>query len=195
MVFDLTEEQIMIQEAARDFAKSEITPSTIHRDINAEFPADIVKKLGELGFLGMMVPPEFGGTGLDTISYVLAMIEVSKVDASVGVIMSVNNSLVCYGLEKYGSPFLKEKYLVPLAKGEKLGAFALSEPEAGSDATKQKTTADKDGDCFVLNGMKNWITNGTSADYFLVMATTDKAQGHKGITTFLVEKGTPVRTW
>ncbi len=191
MVFDFTEEQIMIQQAARDFAVSEIAPSVIRRDINAEFPTDIVKKLGELGFLGMMVSPELGGAGLDTISYVLAMIEVSKVDASVGVIMSVNNSLVCYGLEKYGTPYIKEKYLMPLAKGEKLGAFALSEPEAGSDATKQKTTADEDGDFYALNGMKNWITNGTSADYYLVMATTDKAQGHKGITTFLVEKGTP----
>jgi alkylation response protein AidB-like acyl-CoA dehydrogenase len=191
MVFDFTEEQIMIQQAARDFAQSEIAPSTIQRDINAEFPADIVKKLGELGFLGMMVPPEYGGAGLDTISYVLAMIEISKVDASVGVIMSVNNSLVCFGLEKYGTDYIKEKYLVPLAKGEKLGAFALSEPEAGSDATKQKTTADKEGDYYVLNGMKNWTTNGTTADYYLVMATTDKSLGHKGISTFLVEKGTP----
>jgi alkylation response protein AidB-like acyl-CoA dehydrogenase len=191
MVFDFTEEQIMIQQAARDFAQSEIAPSTIQRDINAEFPADIVKKLGELGFLGMMTQSEYGGPGLDTISYVLAMIEVSKVDASVGVIMSVNNSLVCFGLEKYGTPYIKEKYLIPLVRGEKLGAFALSEPEAGSDATKQKTTADKDGDYFVLNGMKNWITNGTTADYYIVMATTDKAQGHKGISTFLVEKGTP----
>jgi alkylation response protein AidB-like acyl-CoA dehydrogenase len=190
MVFDFTEEQIMIQQAAREFAQSEIAPSTIQRDINAEFPTEIVKKLGELGFLGMMVSTEYGGAGLDTISYVLAMIEISKVDASVGVIMSVNNSLVCFGLEKYGSPYIKEKYLVPLAKGEKLGAFALSEPEAGSDATKQKTTADKDGDYYVLNGMKNWITNGTTADYYLVMATTDKSLGHKGISTFLVEKGT-----
>ena len=191
MVFDFTEEQIMIQQTARDFAQSEIAPSTIQRDIDAEFPTEIVKKLGELGFLGMMVPTEHGGAGLDTISYVLAMIEISKVDASVGVIMSVNNSLVCFGLEKYGSPYLKEKYLIPLAKGEKLGAFALSEPEAGSDATKQKTTADKDGDFYVLNGMKNWITNGTTADYYLIMATTDKALGHKGISTILVEKGTP----
>jgi alkylation response protein AidB-like acyl-CoA dehydrogenase len=191
MVFDFTEEQVMIQQAARDFAQSEIAPSTIQRDINAEFPTDIVKKMGELGFLGMMVSSENGGAGLDTISYVLAMIEISKVDASVGVIMSVNNSLVCFGLEKYGSPYIKEKYLVPLAKGEKLGAFALSEPEAGSDATKQRTTATKDGDYYVLNGIKNWTTNGTTADYYLVMATTDKALGHKGISTFLVEKGTP----
>jgi alkylation response protein AidB-like acyl-CoA dehydrogenase len=191
MVFDFTEEQVMIQQAARDFAQSEIAPSTIQRDINAEFPANIVKKLGELGFLGMMVPSEYGGAGLDTISYVLAMIEISKVDASVGVIMSVNNSLVCFGLEKYGTDYIKEKYLVPLAKGEKLGAFALSEPEAGSDATKQKTTADKEGDYYVLNGIKNWTTNGTTADYYLVMATTNKSLGHKGISTFLVEKGTP----
>jgi alkylation response protein AidB-like acyl-CoA dehydrogenase len=191
MDFNFTEEQLMIQQTARDFAVSEIAPSAVERDIKAEFPYEIVKKLGELGFMGMMVPVEFGGAGLDTISYVLAMIEISKVDASVGVIMSVNNSLVCYGLEKYGSPYIKEKYLIPLAKGEKLGAFALSEPEAGSDATKQKTTADRDGEFFVLNGIKNWITNGINADYYLVMATTDKEKGHKGITTFLVEKGTP----
>ena len=191
MNFEFSEDQLMIQQSAREFAEAEIAPSTIQRDINAEFPSDIVKKLGELGFLGMMVPPEHGGAGLDTISYVLAMIEISKVDASVGVIMSVNNSLVCYGLEKYGSDYIKENYLTPLAKGEKLGAFALSEPEAGSDATKQKTTADKDGDFFIINGMKNWITNGISADYFLVMATTDKEKGHHGISTFLVEKGTP----
>jgi alkylation response protein AidB-like acyl-CoA dehydrogenase len=191
MDFNFTEEQLMIQQTAKDFAESEIAPSAVERDIKAEFPHEIVKKLGELGFMGMMVPVEFGGAGLDTISYVLAMIEISKVDASVGVIMSVNNSLVCYGLEKYGSPYIKEKYLIPLAKGEKLGAFALSEPEAGSDATKQKTTADRDGEFFVLNGIKNWITNGINADYYLVMATTDKEKGHKGITTFLVEKGTP----
>jgi alkylation response protein AidB-like acyl-CoA dehydrogenase len=191
MNFTLTEEQLMILESARDFAQSEIAPSTVDRDIAAEFPHEIVKKLGELGFLGMMVSPDYGGSGLDTLSYVLAMIEISKVDASVGVIMSVNNSLVCHGLEKYGSDYVKEKYLIPLAKGEKLGAFALSEPEAGSDATKQKTMADKDGDYYVLNGMKNWITNGINADYFLVMATTDKSKGHHGISTFLIEKGTP----
>jgi alkylation response protein AidB-like acyl-CoA dehydrogenase len=191
MNFDFTEEQLMIQESAKDFAQSEIFPTAVERDIAAEFPTDIVKKLGELGFLGMMVSPDYGGAGLDTISYVLAMTEISKVDASVGVIMSVNNSLVCYGLEKYGSDFIKQKYLIPLAKGEKLGAFALSEPEAGSDATKQKTTADKDGDYYIINGMKNWITNGLNADYFLVMATTDKSKGHHGITTFLIEKGTP----
>lgn len=191
MNFDFTEEQLMIQESARDFAQNEIAQSSVQRDINAEFPADIIKKMGELGFMGMMVSPDYGGAGLDTISYVLAMIEISKVDASVGVIMSVNNSLVCWGLEEYGSEYLKQKYLVPLAKGEKLGAFALSEPEAGSDATQQHTMADRDGDYFILNGMKNWITNGTTADYYLVMATTDKSKGHKGISTFIVEKGTP----
>jgi alkylation response protein AidB-like acyl-CoA dehydrogenase len=190
MNFDFTEDHLLIRDSAREFAESEIAPSTVERDIKAEFPAEIVKKLGELGFMGMMVPPEFGGAGLDTISYVLALIEISKVDASVGVIMSVNNSLVCFGLEEYGSDYIKEKYLIPLAKGEKLGAFALSEPEAGSDATKQKTTADKEGDGYILNGMKNWITNGISADYYLVMATTDKSKGHHGISTFIVEKGT-----
>ncbi len=191
MNFELTEEQLMIRDSARDFAQAEIAPSSIERDIKGEFPADIIKKLGELGFLGMMVPSEYGGAGLDTISYVLAMIEVSKVDASVGVIMSVNNSLVCHGLEKYGTDYIKEKYLTPLAKGEKLGAFALSEPEAGSDATHQKTTADKQDDCYSINGIKNWITNGQSADYVLVMATTDKSKGHHGISTLIVEKGTP----
>ncbi len=190
MDFNFTEEQLMIQQTARDFAISEIAPSAVERDMKAEFPYEIVRKLGELGFMGMMVSPEYGGAGLDTISYVLAMIEISKVDASVGVIMSVNNSLVCYGLEKYGSDYIKQKYLIPLAKGEKLGAFALSEPEAGSDATKQKTTADKNGDYFLINGIKNWITNGINADYYLVMATTDKEKAHKGITTFIVEKGT-----
>ncbi len=191
MNFNLTEDHLMIQESAKDFALNEIAPSTVQRDKSAEFPSEIVKKMGELGFMGMMVSPDYGGAGLDTISYVLAMIEISKVDASLGVIMSVNNSLVCYGLEKYSSDFIKQKYLVPLAKGEKLGAFALSEPEAGSDATKQKTTADKDGEYYVLNGIKNWITNGTTADYYIVMATTDKEKGHKGISTFIVEKGTP----
>lgn len=190
MKFDLTEEQLMIQQTAREFAETEIAPSSVERDKNSEFPYEIVKKMGELGFMGMMVSPEYGGAGMDTISYVLAMIEISKVDASVGVIMSVNNSLVCWGLEHYGSDYIKQKYLVPLAKGEKLGAFALSEPEAGSDATHQMTTADKDGDYYILNGMKNWITNGTTADYYLVVAQTDKSKGHKGITTFLVEKGT-----
>ncbi len=191
MDFELSEEQVMIQQTAREFAESEIAPSAVERDKNAEFPTEIVKKLGELGFMGMMVSPEYDGAGMDTVSYVLAMIEISKVDASVGVIMSVNNSLVCFGLEKWGSDFIKEKYLKPLARGEKLGAFALSEPEAGSDATQQQTTAVKEGDHWVLNGIKNWITNGQSADYHIVMAQTDKEKKHKGITAFVVEKGTP----
>ena len=189
MNFEFTEEQRMIQESAKDFAEKEIAPTAVERDKNAEFPTEILKKMGELGFMGMMVSPDYGGAGMDTISYVLAMIEISKVDASLGVIMSVNNSLVCWGLEEYGSEFIKKKYLSPLAQGEKLGAFALSEPEAGSDATKQRTTADKDGDFYLLNGIKNWITNGTSADYYLVVATTDKEKGHHGISTFVVEKG------
>lgn len=191
MNFEFTEEQLMIQQTAREFAESEIAPTAVERDKTAEFPFEIVKKLGELGFMGMMVSPNYDGAGLDTVSYVLAMIEVSKVDASVGVIMSVNNSLVCYGLEKWGSDYIKETYLKPLAKGEKLGAFALSEPEAGSDATKQHTTAYKEGDFWVINGIKNWITNGLNADYHLVVTQTDKDKGHHGITTFLVEKGTP----
>lgn len=191
MNFEFTEEQLMIQQTAREFAESEIAPTAVERDKTAEFPYEIVKKLGELGFMGMMVSPQYDGAGLDTVSYVLAMIEVSKVDASVGVIMSVNNSLVCYGLEKWGSEYIKETYLKPLAKGEKLGAFALSEPEAGSDATKQHTTAYKEGDSWVINGMKNWITNGLNADYHLVVTQSDKDKGHHGITTFLVEKGTP----
>ena len=188
MDFQFTEEHIQIRDAAKDFAENEIAPSSIERDINAEFPKEIIQKLGELGFMGMMVSPEWGGSGLDTVSYVLAMEEISKVDASVGVIMSVNNSLVCYGMEKWGTTEQKEKYLKPLASGQKLGAFCLSEPEAGSDATNQKTVAEKDGDFYILNGMKNWITNGTSADYYLVQAQTNKEKGYKGITTFIVEK-------
>lgn len=190
MNFDFTEDQLIIQESAREFAQAEIAPSSVQRDINAEFPAEIIKKLGELGFMGMIVSPKYGGAGLDTISYVLALIEICKVDASVGVIMSVNNSLVCAGLEKYGSDYIKENFLTPLAKGEKLGAFALSEPEAGSDATQQKTTAEKKDEYYILNGMKNWITNGKNADYYLVMAATDKEKGHHGISTIVVEKGT-----
>jgi alkylation response protein AidB-like acyl-CoA dehydrogenase len=188
MNFHFTEEQIQIRDAAKDFAENEIAPSSIERDINAEFPTDIIAKLGELGFMGMMVSPEWGGAGLDTVSYVLAMEEISKVDASVGVIMSVNNSLVCFGLEKWGTDEQKEKYLRPLSLGQKLGAFCLSEPEAGSDATNQKTLAEKDGDFYVLNGMKNWITNGTKANYYLIQAQTDKEKGYKGITTFIVEQ-------
>jgi len=188
MDFTLNEEHIYIQQTAREFAQNEIAPTAVERDIKAEFPSEIIKKLGELGFMGMMVSPEWGGSGLDTISYVIAMEEISKVDASVGVIMSVNNSLVCYGLEKYGNDSQKEKYLKPLASGEKLGAFCLSEPEAGSDATEQKSTADLDGDYYILNGMKNWITNGTKADYYLLQAVTDKSKGYRGISTFIVEK-------
>jgi alkylation response protein AidB-like acyl-CoA dehydrogenase len=190
MNFDFTEEQLMIRESAKDFAENEIAPTAVDRDINALFPEKIVKQMGELGFMGMMVSPDYGGAGMDTISYVLAMIEISKVDASLGVIMSVNNSLVCWGLEEYGSDHIKEKYLTKLASGEKLGAFCLSEPEAGSDATKQRTMADKNGDHFVLNGMKNWISNGQSADYHLIIATTDKEKAHRGISAFVVEKGT-----
>ena len=188
MNFNLTEEQTQIRDAARDFAVNEIAPSSIERDITAEFPTEIIKQLGEMGFMGMMVAPEWGGAGLDTVSYVLAMEEISKVDASVGVIMSVNNSLVCFGIEKWGTTEQKEKYLRPLATGQNLGAFCLSEPEAGSDATNQKTEAVKDGDFYVLNGMKNWITNGTKADYYLIQAQTDKAKSYKGITTFIVEQ-------
>lgn len=191
MNFELTEDQLAIKMAARDFAENEIAPSQIERDKEAKFPNEIVKKMGELGFMGMMVAPEWGGAGMDTISYVCAMEEISKVDASVGVIMSVNNSLVCFGIEKWGSDFIKDKYLKPLASGQKLGAFCLSEPEAGSDATAQKTTAVKDGDFYVLNGMKNWITNGTTADYYFMQAMTSPELGYKGISTFIVEKEMP----
>ncbi len=191
MNFDFTEEQIMIKDTAREFAEAEIAPTASERDKNAEFPTEIVKKLGELGFMGMMVSPEYNGAGMDAVSYALAMIEISKVDASVGVIMSVNNSLVTTGLEKYGSDHIKEKYLMPLAAGEKLGAFALSEPEAGSDATHQKTFAEKTETGWSLNGMKNWITNGLSADYYIVIAQTDYEKRHRGISAFMVEKGAP----
>lgn len=191
MNFELTEEQLMIQQMAREFAQEKIAPTAVERDITTEFPFEIIKEMGELGFMGMMVSPDYGGAGMDTVSYVLAMAEISKVDASVGVVMSVNNSLVCWGLENYASDFLKEKYLIPLASGQKLGAFALSEPEAGSDATNQHTEAVKVGDNWSVNGIKNWITNGKNADYYLVMAQTNRELRHKGITTFLVEKGTP----
>jgi alkylation response protein AidB-like acyl-CoA dehydrogenase len=191
MDFNFTEEQLAIRDTARDFAQNEIAPSSVERDIKAEFPYEIIKKLGEFGFMGMMVSPEWGGAGFDTISYVLAMEEISKVDASVGVIMSVNNSLVCFGIEKWGNDEQKEKFLKPLASGQILGCFCLSEPEAGSDATHQKTEAVKDGDYYILNGIKNWITNGTTADVYFVQAMTDKSKGYKGISTFLIEKGTP----
>lgn len=191
MKFELTEEQLMIQKAARDFAQNELLPGVIERDEHQKFPAEQIKKLGELGFLGMMVDPKYGGAGLDTISYVLAMEEISKVDSSASVVMSVNNSLVCWGLETFGNEEQKQKYLVPLAKGEIIGAFCLSEPEAGSDATSQRTTAIDKGDHYLLNGTKNWITNGSTASVYLVMAQTDVAKGHKGINCLIVEKGMP----
>ena len=189
MDLTLTEEHKMIRDAARDFAQTELLPGVIERDENQTFPTEQIKKLGELGFLGMMVDPKYGGAGMDAISYVLAMEEISKVDASCSVIMSVNNSLVCWGLETYGSEEQKEKYLKPLASGEIIGAFCLSEPEAGSDATSQTTTAIDKGDYYLLNGTKNWITNGSSASVYLVIAQTDVEKGHRGINAFIVEKG------
>ncbi|MDX1365053.1 MAG: acyl-CoA dehydrogenase [Arenibacter latericius] len=191
MDFTLSEEQLMIQQAARDFAQTELLPGVIERDDAQEFPAEQVKKMGELGFLGMMVDPKYGGSGMDTISYVLVMEELSKVDASSSVIVSVNNSLVCWGLETYGNEAQKEKYLIRLASGKCLGAFCLSEPEAGSDATSQKTTAIDKGDHYILNGTKNWITNGSTADTYIVIAQTDIEKGHKGINALIVEKGMP----
>lgn len=189
MNFELTEEHKAVQEAARDFAQNVLKPGVIDRDREMRFPAEEIKQLGELGFLGMMVDPKYGGGGMDTISYVLAMEEISKIDASTSVVMSVNNSLVCWGLETFGSEEQKQKYLVPLAKGEKIGAFCLSEPEAGSDATSQRTTAIDKGDHYLLNGTKNWITNGNSASTYLVIAQTDVEKGHKGINAFIIEKG------
>jgi alkylation response protein AidB-like acyl-CoA dehydrogenase len=189
MHFELSEEQLMIQQAARDFAQQELKPGVIERDEHQKFPAEQVKKLGELGFLGMMVDPKYNGSGLDAISYVLVMEELSKIDASASVVVSVNNSLVCYGLEAYGSEAQKEKYLKPLASGEKIGAFCLSEPEAGSDATSQQTTAEDKGDYYLLNGTKNWITNGGTASTYLVIAQTHPELRHKGINAFIVEKG------
>lgn len=191
MYFELTEEQKMIRQAARDFAQAELKPGVIERDELQKFPAEQIKKLGELGFLGMMVSPVYGGAGLDAISYVLVMEELSKIDASASVVVSVNNSLVCYGLEKYGSEQQKQKYLTPLAKGECIGAFCLSEPEAGSDATSQSTTALDMGDHYLLNGTKNWITNGGTASTYIVIAQTDAAKKHQGINAFIVEKGMP----
>ena len=191
MNFELNETQKMIRETARQFAHDELAATAELRDEKEEFPYDAVKKLGELGFMGMMVPEQYGGAGLDTVSYSLAVEEISRVDASCGVIMSVNNSLVCYGLNDFGNDEQKQKFLTPLASGKKLGAFALSEPEAGSDATNQRTMAVRDGDCYILNGIKNWITNGFNADFVLVMATTDPAKGNRGISTFVVEKGMP----
>ena len=196
MDFNLTEEQLMIQSAARDFAKTECLPGVIERDEKQQFPKEQILKLAELGFMGMMVSPAYGGAGMDTISYVLAMEEISKIDASVSVCMSVNNSLVCWGLENFGTEAQKQKYLTPLAKGIKdnelyIGAFLLSEPEAGSDATSQQTTAEDKGDYYLLNGTKNWITNGSSASVYLVIAQTDPSKGSKGINAFIVEKNSP----
>ena len=189
MNFSLTEEHVMIRDAARDFAQTELLPGVIDRDNKQEFPDALVKKMGDLGFLGIMVDPKYGGSGMDTLSYVLIMEELSKVDASASVIVSVNNSLVCYGIEQYGSEEQKQKYLTKLVTGEFIGAFCLSEPEAGSDATSQKTTAIDMGDHYVLNGTKNWITNGGRSDVYLVIAQTDRDKGHKGINVFIVEKG------
>lgn len=191
MNFNLSEEHVMIQQAARDFAQNELLPGVIERDTHQTFPAAQVKKMGEMGFLGMMVDPKYGGAGMDSISYVLAIEEIAKVDASAAVVMSVNNSLVCAGLEKYCNEDQKMKYLVPLASGEVIGAFALSEPEAGSDATSQKTTAVDMGDHYLLNGTKNWITNGGTASYYIVIAQTDPQKKHKGISAFIVERGWP----
>ena len=189
MEFTLTEEHKMIRDAARDFAQTELLPGVIERDENQTFPTEQIKKLGELGFLGMMVDPKYGGAGMDAVSYVLAMEEISKVDASASVVMSVNNSLVCWGLETFGTEEQKEKYLKPLASGEIIGAFCLSEPEAGSDATSQQTTAIDKGDHYLLNGTKNWITNGNTASVYLVIAQTDVEKGHRGINALIVEKG------
>jgi len=196
MHFQLSEEHLMIRKAAQDFARNECLPGVIERDEHQKFPKEQVKRLAELGFMGMMVDPAYGGSGMDTISYVLAMEEISKIDASVSVCMSVNNSLVCWGLDTYGNEAQKEKYLTPLAQGKKdgelyIGAFLLSEPEAGSDATSQRTTAEDKGDHYVLNGTKNWITNGNSASVYLVMAQTDVSKGSHGINTFIVEKNWP----
>ena len=191
MYFELSEEHLMIQKAAREFAQNELKPGVIERDEHQKFPTEQIKKMGELGFLGMMVDPKYGGGGMDAISYVLAMEEISKVDASCSVVMSVNNSLVCWGLETFGTEEQKQKYLVPLAKGEKIGAFCLSEPEAGSDATSQKTTAVDKGDHYLLNGTKNWITNGNSSSFYIVIAQTNVDAGHKGINALIVEKGMP----
>jgi alkylation response protein AidB-like acyl-CoA dehydrogenase len=189
MYFELSEEQLMIRQAARDFAQTELKPGVIERDEHQKFPTEQVKMMSELGFLGMMVSPQYGGSGMDSISYVLVMEELSKIDASASVVVSVNNSLVCYGLEKYANEAQKQKYLIPLAKGEVIGAFCLSEPEAGSDATAQATTAIDMGDHYLLNGTKNWITNGGTASTYLVMAQTDASKRHHGINALILEKG------
>ena len=191
MDFNLTEEHMMIRDAARDFAQTELLPGVIDRDNTQTFPDELVRKMGELGFMGIMVDPKYGGSGMDTLSYVLIMEELSKIDASASVMVSVNNSLVCYGLESYGTEAQKQKYLTKLATGEQIGAFCLSEPEAGSDATSQATTAIDQGDHYILNGTKNWITNGGRSDVYLVIAQTDREKGHRGINAFIIEKGMP----
>jgi alkylation response protein AidB-like acyl-CoA dehydrogenase len=191
MNLELSEEHLAVRDAARDFAQNILKPGVIDRDREQRVALDELRQLGELGFLGMMVSPEHGGSGMDTLSYVLAMEELSKIDASVSVCVSVNNSLVCYGLQEYGDAFQKEHFLRPLATGEKIGAFCLSEPEAGSDATSQRTTAVRDGDHYVLNGTKNWITNGSTASTYLVIAQTNPELGHRGISAFIVERGMP----
>ena len=191
MKFNLSEEQILVRDAAREFAQTELLPDVIERDELQKFPHNLVKKMAELGFMGIMVDPKYGGSGMDTLSYALVMEELSKVDASASVIVSVNNSLVCFGLEAYGTEKQKEKYLIKLATGEWIGAFCLSEPEAGSDATSQSTTAVNKGDHYLLNGTKNWITNGGRAQVYLVIAQTDKNKGYKGIDVFIVERDTP----
>ncbi len=191
MEFNLTEEHLMIQKAARDFAHTELLPGVIERDDNAIKPIEQIKRMAELGFFGMMADPKYGGGGMDTISYVLAIEEIAKIDSSCAVIMSVNNSLVCWGLETFATEEQKQKYLIPLASGEVLGAFALSEPEAGSDATKQHTIAKDMGDYYLLNGTKNWITNGSDAKYFLVIAHTHPEKKHHGINAFIVDRDTP----
>jgi alkylation response protein AidB-like acyl-CoA dehydrogenase len=189
MNFQLSEEQLAVRDAAREFAQTELLPGVIERDSQAKFPQEQVEKMGQLGFLGMMVDPQYNGGGMDTVSYVIAMEELSKIDASASVAMSVNNSLVCWGLEKYGTEDQKQKYLTRLASGEVLGAFCLSEPEAGSDATSQRTVAERSGDHYLINGVKNWITNGSSASIYLAFAQTDPQKGHKGISVFIVERG------
>ena len=191
MQFKLSEEQTMVRDAAREFAQTELLPGVIERDELQQFPDNLVKKMGALGFMGIMVNPKYGGSGMDTISYVLIMEELSKIDASASVMVSVNNSLVCYGIEAYGTEEQKQKYLPKLATGEWIGAFCLSEPEAGSDATSQSTTAIDKGDYYLLNGTKNWITNGGRAQVYLVIAQTDRTKGHKGINAFIVESDTP----
>ena len=188
MDFNLTEEQLMVQQAARDFAQNELLPGVIERDEKQIFPADQIKKMGELGFMGMMVDPKYGGSGLDTISYVLAMEEISKVDASASVVMSVNNSLVCWGLQAFGTEEQKQQWLPLLASGQIHGAFCLSEPEAGSDATSQKTTSIDMGDHYLVNGTKNWITNGNTASFYIVIAQTDADKKHKGINALIMTK-------